>query len=47
MKYGMPKIVNDATMINYLHGNQTTNSLINNEVLRKEEEYVRSKHCLN
>jgi len=47
MKYGMPKIVNDATMINYLHENQTTSSIINNDILAKEEQYVRSKHCLN
>lgn len=47
MKFGMPKIVNDATMINYLHENQTTNAIINENLLKKEEEYVRRKHCLN
>ena len=46
-QYGMPLIINDATMVNYLHENQTTNSIINTEILQKEEAYVRGKHCLN
>lgn len=45
--YGQPHIVNDATMVNYLHENQTTTTIINLDVLKNEEMYVRSKHCLN
>lgn len=42
--YGPPIILEEATMVNYLHGNQVTNLMINDDVLRKEESYVREKH---
>lgn len=45
--YGGPLIVNDPTMINYIHENQTTQSIINPDLLRSEEEYVRRKICSN
>jgi len=47
LKYGMPEIINDATIVNYLHENQTTTTMINTKVLAEEEFYVRRKHCLN
>lgn len=42
--HGLPNISMNDTMVNYIHKNQTTNTIVNNELVRNEEEYVRSKH---
>lgn len=42
--HGLPNISTNDTMVNYIHQNQTTNTIVNNELVRSEEEYVRRKH---
>lgn len=42
---GAPHIVDEITMVNYLHENQTTNSIINHDISSRESEYIRRKHC--
>jgi glycosyltransferase involved in cell wall biosynthesis len=45
-RYGGPLIINDVTMVNYLHENQTTNTVVNSSLLANEEDYIRRKLCL-
>lgn len=45
-KYGGPLIVNDVTMVNYIHENQTTNTIVDSALLSNEEAYIRRKLCL-
>ena len=42
-KFGIPKIVDEVTMVNYLWEGQITNMIADNELRRKEEEYVLRK----
>lgn len=43
-EYGLPNISTEDTMVNYIHPNQTTNTIVNNELIRFEEEYIKGKH---
>lgn len=45
LKYGHPLLVDSITMINYIHENQTTTSIVNNELFTNEQEYIRRKYC--
>ncbi len=44
IKYGLPNVSNKVTMINYIHENQTTNTIANNELRSFEENYIRRKY---
>ena len=41
--YGMPKIVNKITMVCYLWKGQVSNTLANEELMKKENEYILNK----
>jgi len=41
--YGPPKIINDVTMINYLWAGQVTNTIANQNLRQKENNYVLGK----
>ena len=45
LKYGQPLIFDEVTMVNYIHENQTTTSIVNNEIFQNEQEYIRRKFC--
>lgn len=45
--FGNPKILNEITMINYIHGNSTTNTIATNELRNREENYIKVKHGKN
>ncbi len=42
--YGLPKILDSATVIQYLWDGQVTNSLITKNIIKKEKKYVIKKH---
>jgi glycosyltransferase involved in cell wall biosynthesis len=43
-RYGLPKILEDILFIQYLWEGQTTNTLINQEVVTREELYIKEKY---
>lgn len=43
-KFGLPAICNYITVINYLHPDQVSNTLANDQVRKDELEYVRKKY---
>lgn len=43
LKYGSPNISENDTMVNYIHPNQTTNTIANDELRIHEENYIRRK----
>lgn len=45
LKFGLPKILDEETMVNYLHENQTTTSIVNSQLSNYETEYIRRKYC--
>lgn len=44
LKYGFPNISSRITMVNYIHENQTTNTIANNDLRIFEESYIRRKY---
>jgi len=44
LKYSFPNVSKNDTMVNYIHKNQTTNTIANNELRSNEELYIRRKY---
>ena len=44
LKYGLPNISQNDTMVNYIHPNSTTNTIANNSLRNFEENYIRGIH---
>lgn len=44
LAYGIPNISMVDTMVNYIHENQTTNTIATRELITSEEEYIRGKY---
>jgi glycosyltransferase involved in cell wall biosynthesis len=43
-RYGIPRVLNNINFVQYLWEGQTTNSIITQEIVAKEENYIRNKY---